>query len=112
MTNTTTIPLEDLKRLIATVATKKMAYEELAGGYQRDRARLAWTNALADLRCEAGQALPSLIAEVERLREILEAIVAADDAAMAEMQGLGFEPPSETRALTERARAALSGDGG
>lgn len=59
---------EELRELLAKVDQAKAAYEaELENGISHlsDRARLAWVNALADMRYEAGVALPDLLAKIE-----------------------------------------------
>lgn len=43
---------------------------------------------------------------------VLREIVAADDAATAELESIGLEVPAATRALTERARAVLNSEHG
>lgn len=57
------------------------------------------------------QRVAAALSQVERLKGALEAIVAADDGALAEYRALGLgEPPPEVQALTEQARAALAGE--
>lgn len=62
---------------------------------------------LRALPSAGGGEVEKLLARVSELEAVLRDIVATDDGAMREMQSLGIEVSSETKALTERARAAL-----
>lgn len=98
--------------------------DELAASQQRVRELEAYAAALSkaatqpatgnvafDTQVNMGIAAPVQAVSAERVSELeslIADVVAADDAAVAEMRDLGLEPPAETVALTERLRAAIA----